>query len=68
MSDINITIIEAEPIVFVIGEEQPINIIIEEKLSSILDSVFVPDDEDGLRIKKIYIKDGKLKIKYERSD
>jgi len=67
MSDINITIIEAEPIVFVIGEEQPINIIIEEKLSSILDSVFVPD-EDGLRIKKIYIKDGKLKIKYERSD
>ena len=67
MSDVNVIITEAEPINIIITEEQPINVTIEKVISSTLDSVFTPD-EDGHRVIKIYIKDGKLKIKYESGD
>ena len=66
MSDVNVIITEAEPINVTITEGQPINVIIE-KVYPLSDSIFIPD-EDGLKIKKIYVLNGKLKIKYESGD
>ena len=62
--DIIVKIVEVETISVNITEETPIIVNIDDKVSTLLSDVFIPD-EDGLKITKIYIKDGKLKVKYE---
>ena len=64
MADINVTFTEVQPIQIVVTEDQPINVDIGDGLSSLIYSIFTPD-EDGKRITKMYVKNGKLKIKYE---
>jgi len=67
MADINVTITEAQPIQIIVTEAEPINITIEDGLYSLISSIFAPD-EDGHKITKLYIKNGKLKVKYEDGD
>jgi len=62
--DIIVKIVEEETISVNITEETPIIVNIYDKVSTLLSDVFIPD-ENGLKITKIYIKDGKLKVKYE---
>ena len=64
MADINVTIIEEEPIQIIVTEEQPINITIEDGLSFLLASIFEPP-EGRYKIVKLYIEDGKFKVEYE---
>ena len=64
MADINVEITEETPINVNITEETPIEIKITDGLSPLFASIFEPD-EDGKRITKMYVKDGKLKVKYE---
>jgi len=67
MADINVTVIDAAQIQVIVSDVQPINIEITDGVSSLINSIFIPD-EDGKRVKKMYVKDGKLKVKYEDGD
>ena len=67
MADVNVTVVVEEVLHFTITEAQPMNITIEGGGSSLLDDIFDPD-ESGYRITKMYIKNGKLKIKYESGE
>jgi len=67
MADINVTVTDATQIHVVVSDAQPINVELGGELSSIIYNIFIPD-EDGQRIKKMYVKNGKLKVKYEDGD
>lgn len=54
MPDINVKIIESEPI----------NVVINEGTPSLVESIFEPEVE-GKRITKLQVKNGKLEVKYE---
>lgn len=62
--DIIVKIIDETVINVNIAEETSIVINIDDVVPALSSNIFVPD-EDGLRIVKMYIKDGKLKVKYE---
>jgi len=64
MADINVTVVDTAHIHVTVSDAQPINVELGEGLASIIYNIFVPD-EDGQRIRKMYIKNGKLKVKYE---
>jgi len=69
--EINVTTVEAEPILVTItgeehininiGEEQPLNITVEHELSAPLNAMFNPLD-DGSKIKKLYVENNKLVV------
>lgn len=62
--DIIVKIIDETVINVNIAEETSIVVNIDDVVPALSSSIFVPD-EDGLRIVKMYIKNGKLKVKYE---
>lgn len=62
--EVIVRVIEEETINVSITEETPIIIELDDGVPGWLSDIFVPD-EDGLRITKMYIKNGKLKVKYE---
>lgn len=57
MPDIKVQIVEAEPI----------NVVIVEATPTQVAKIFHPD-EDGKRIVKVQVKNGKLDIQYERGE
>ena len=67
MADINVVVTDTTQINVVVGDAQPINVELGGELSSIIYNIFIPD-EDGQRITKMYIKNGKLKVKYESGE
>lgn len=54
MPDINVKIIESEPI----------NVVINEGIPSLIEIIFEPEIS-GKRITKLQVKNGKLEVKYE---
>ena len=64
MADVNLQITESEQITIQVVEGTPINITVSEGTPALLSGIFNPD-ESGYKITKLYVKDGKLKIKYE---
>ena len=63
--EIKVKVVEEESIHINITEETPIIVQIDGGGSSYDFSDIFSPDEDGKRITKMYIKNGKLKVKYE---
>jgi len=63
MSDINVTIMEVEPIQVKVTEEI-IRVVITDKVPFLPADIFEPD-ADGEKVLKIQVKDKKLDIQYE---